>query len=368
MIWPTATLGDISSPKQWPTLSKAEMLPSGVTVYGANGPIGFTDRPTHTQDTILVGCRGSCGTLHVMPANSYANGNAMALDNLKTDIVDLRYLVRFLERRGFKDVISGSSQPQIIRSNIVRIEVPLPPLDEQRRIAAALDRADALRQKRKRAIALLDSLTQSIFVEMFGQLSLLPTTTFEQLLPGGLRNGVSPSTDGTVESDVLTLSAVTGGQFDASARKTAFFKVMPVKDKTVARDDFLICRGNGNKELVGLGKFPDQDMASVAFPDTIIAGRVDCRRIDREYLSALWNSPHVRKQIEVGARTTNGTFKVNQEVIGAIKIPLADLARQKLFGANVRAAQRQLSAHTAALERNEQLFVTLQHRAFAGRS
>ena len=49
--------------------------------------------------------------------------------------------------------------------------MPLPPLDEQRRIAAILDKADALRRKRKRALELLDGLTQSIFLEMFGEAS-----------------------------------------------------------------------------------------------------------------------------------------------------------------------------------------------------
>jgi type I restriction enzyme, S subunit len=186
VTWVETPLGELCSPKQWPTLSKANMLPAGVVVYGANGPIGYTDRPTHNQDTILVGCRGSCGALHVMPANSYANGNAMALDNLRTDKVDLRYLARFLARRGFADVISGSSQPQIIRSNIVRVGVPLPSIDEQRRIAALLDKADELRQERKRAIALLDDLNHSLFLETFGDPVSnpfgFPTAPLEQLV------------------------------------------------------------------------------------------------------------------------------------------------------------------------------------------
>ncbi|WP_051358712.1 MULTISPECIES: restriction endonuclease subunit S [unclassified Afipia] len=50
----------------------------------------------------------------------------------------------------------------------LELEIPLPPLPEQRRIAAILDKADDLRRKRKRALELLDGLTQSIFLEMFG--------------------------------------------------------------------------------------------------------------------------------------------------------------------------------------------------------
>jgi type I restriction enzyme S subunit len=53
--------------------------------------------------------------------------------------------------------------------NLRLLEIPLPPLDEQRRIAAILDRAASLRRKRKRAFDLLDSLNQSIFLEMFGE-------------------------------------------------------------------------------------------------------------------------------------------------------------------------------------------------------
>jgi type I restriction enzyme S subunit len=63
---------------------------------------------------------------------------------------------------------TGASYPAVSDRIIKDSVIPLPPLDEQQRIAAILDKADQLRQKRRQAIALLDSLTQSIFLEMFG--------------------------------------------------------------------------------------------------------------------------------------------------------------------------------------------------------
>ena len=183
--WPTATLGEIAQPKQWPTLSMAEMVATRFPVYGANGRIGYTDHFTHERPTILIGCRGSCGTVHITEPMSYANGNAMALDALDESRVNIHFLARFLAHRGFRDVTTGTSQPQIIRQNLVRVLVPLPPLPEQRRIAEILDKADALRAKRRAALAQLDTLTQSIFLDIFGDPISnprgWPTVRFEQL-------------------------------------------------------------------------------------------------------------------------------------------------------------------------------------------
>lgn len=86
--------------------------------------------------------------------------------------VDQRYLAYFLRQQRIVDWAStratGINLPRLSPKELATLEIPLPPLDEQRRIAAILDRADALRRKRKRALELLDGLTQSIFLEMFG--------------------------------------------------------------------------------------------------------------------------------------------------------------------------------------------------------
>ncbi|POC15472.1 type I restriction endonuclease subunit R, partial [Vibrio vulnificus] len=58
--------------------------------------------------------------------------------------------------------------PIVNKTTFSELEIPLPPLEEQKRIAAILDKADAIRQKRKQAIALADEFLRSVFLEMFG--------------------------------------------------------------------------------------------------------------------------------------------------------------------------------------------------------
>jgi type I restriction enzyme, S subunit len=86
--------------------------------------------------------------------------------------VDLRYLHRWLTstdaKQYFVRVSSKTAQPALSLGKIRRLPVPLPPLPEQQRIAEILDKADALRTKRRAALAQLDTLTQSIFLDMFG--------------------------------------------------------------------------------------------------------------------------------------------------------------------------------------------------------
>jgi type I restriction enzyme S subunit len=97
-----------------------------------------------------------------------------------TDILPIRpgpevyrsYLMRFLRSPEMVAEASRMSQganlPRLSPSALAAFQVPLPPLEEQRRIASILDAADALRTKRRKALAKLDTLTQAIFIDMFG--------------------------------------------------------------------------------------------------------------------------------------------------------------------------------------------------------
>lgn len=167
--FPQVPLTSICHPKQWPTLSMSQLSDSGYPVYGANGKIGYHSSFTHKEPTILITCRGAtCGTLNISEPFAYVNGNAMALDNLELKCVDLMFLYFALRKRGLIDAISGTAQPQITRQNLEKVLVPLPPLPIQKQIAAILEKADAAREKRRKANQLTEQFLQSAFLEMFG--------------------------------------------------------------------------------------------------------------------------------------------------------------------------------------------------------
>lgn len=102
-----------------------------------------------------------------------------------------RYVFHCLQSqiRYFLSRAAGGAQPNISQGIIRETKIPLPPLDKQRRIATILDNADALRRKRKLALELLGGLTQSIFLEMFGD----PIENSKQLPIATLETVVSPS-------------------------------------------------------------------------------------------------------------------------------------------------------------------------------
>lgn len=360
------SLLELSRPKQWPTLTRRELKDSGFPVYGANGKIGFTDQYTHEEPTIIIGCRGSCGEIHITEPRAYVTGNAMALDHLDTRRVDQSYLVHFLRKRGFADIVSGSSQPQITRQGLSRLDVPLPALDVQRRIATVLDKANAIRRKREQSLALADDFLRSVFLDIFGNPSTnpkgYPVMDFGSILLMPLRNGISPSSKGNVSANVLTLSAITGDRFKADqSKKGKFLEPISSKD-TVNRSDFYICRGNGSPDLIGKGYFADRDIGGTAFPDTMIAAKPDPGKVTKAYLEKLWNSPFIRNQIREAARTTNGTFKINQTAAGAVKMPIPALSDQKRYQTIVD----QVGQAMSKLAYGDDLFPALSQRAFRG--
>ncbi|MFM2416627.1 MAG: hypothetical protein RL385_1350 [Pseudomonadota bacterium] len=335
----------------------------------------FSDRMIRRGDTLILNAAHNADYVASKVAlagedveRSLATGEWLIVRPIGADARFVHYWVRSADtRRALRELVKGI---HLYPKDVARMVIPLPTPEEQRRIADILDKADAIRRKRKEAIALTEELLRSAFLEMFGDPVTnpkgWPVKPLGELLQAPLRNGLSPASGGKFEAQVLTLSAITRGQFDASASKPGAFAVDPWEDVRVDARDFLICRGNGNVALVGSAAFPRESMKNMVFPDTMIAARIDQARVRPAFLNTIWKSPFVRRQVEAGARTTNGTFKVNQTVVEGIEIIIPPPAKQQVF-ADLEARVAKNAGHQhAAVEGAADLFNTLVAGAFSG--
>ena len=161
-------LTDICTPRQWKTIPTSELLNEGYPVYGANGIIGYYNGYNHESPVVTITCRGAtCGAINITAPKSYVTANAMCLDDLRPDVL-LEYLYYSLLHYNFRNVISGSAQPQITRQGLEKVNIELHSLDEQRTIIDVLSKLERIILARKEELQKLDNLVKARFVEMFG--------------------------------------------------------------------------------------------------------------------------------------------------------------------------------------------------------
>ena len=374
MKWPLVKITEICHPKQWPTISKAEMLPSGYPVFGANGQIGYYSKFNHEQPTILITCRGAtCGSINVCEPKSYVTGNAMALDALDKAKADLRFVTRALESADFSTVITGVAQPQITRQTLSRLQIPLPPLAEQKRIAAILDAADALRAKRRETLAQLDTLLQSTFLDMFGdpETREWPMATVEEVaLPkkGSIRTG--PFGSQLLHSEfvdegirVLGIDNAVANEFrEGEARYITHEKYKHLRRYTVRPGDVLITI---------MGTCGRCAIVPAGIEKSINTKHLCCITLDPEkcmpdFMHAYFLRHRLaRTYLE---RNSKGAIMsgLNMEIIKKMPILLPPLPLQRRFATIVESVEQQKTRLRAHLAELDTLFASLQDRAFKG--
>jgi type I restriction enzyme S subunit len=346
----------------------AEMKEKGFPVYGANGRIGYTDKFTHERPTILIGCRGSCGTVHITEPQSYANGNAMALDALNESQVDIRFLARFLEHRGFRDVTTGTSQPQIIRENLIRVQVPVPPLPEQRRIAEILDKAGALQAKRRAALAKLDTLSQSIFLDLFGD----PVTNPKGWPEVAFGSVCERVTVGIVvrpasyyrPQGVPALRSLNIKPGKIVLDQLVFFSEedneTKLKKTRIRAGDLVLVRSGqpGTAAVVPL------HLHGVNAIDLLIASPAK-KRCDPYFACAFFNS-RAGRVIILASQRGQMQQHLNVGSLSKAVIPLPPIELQREYSRRLTAVSHQAALQIQALAELDSLFRSLQYRAFRG--
>ncbi len=140
--------------------------------YGANGIQGTINEFIFDEPLLLLAEDGGHfgnpdrDIAYIAKGKYWVNNHAHVLK--PNEGLDLNFLYRVLQRYDVSPFIKGATRAKLTKGDAARIPIPLPPLAEQQRIAAILDKADAIRRKRQQAIQLADDFLRAVFLDMFG--------------------------------------------------------------------------------------------------------------------------------------------------------------------------------------------------------
>jgi len=288
------------------------------------------------------------------------------------DALDPRYLAHFLRQdrirlEGQRKMTGSAGQRRVPEHFLASLQIPLPPLPEQRRIAYILDKADALRAKCRTAVKKLDELTQSIFLDMFGDPTTNPKGWLYQSLDElfAIARGGSPRPIDVfiTEADdgvnwIMIGDTTEGGKYITATKK----RIKPEgvsRSRMVKPGDFLLTNS------MSFGR-PYIVQTSGCIHDGWLVLSPRSSGFEPDYFYTLLGSPAVYTEFQ--RRAPGATVKnLNIDLVRGVRVPVAPASEQRRFAAavaRIEATRRQL---VSASSRLNDLFVSLQQRAFRGR-
>ena len=292
----------------------------------------------------------------------------------RSEVADGAYLFYWVRSPRFVGEMvrraTGASYPAVSDRIVCESKIPLPPLDEQKRIAGILDAADALRVKRREALAELDTLLQSTFLDMFGdpvtnpmgwEIPALSEVT-DEIYRYPTYFGIVYQNEGVPEIRGELIGK--DGKLDTDPSKLRFI-AQATSDKfsrtqLTAGDLVMTVRGTIGK----IGIVP-AELSNANMTANLI--RISPARsiIDPVFLLHVALGPYFLNQLsKASSSTTIKTIKALD--LKVIPIPLPPLNRQHRFAAIAESVEQQKTGQRAHLAELDTLFASLQSRAFRG--
>ncbi len=337
--------------------------------YGANGQQGTIDDFIFDEPLVLLAEDGGHfgepdrSIAYRISGKTWVNNHAHVLR--PTSAIDIGYLCRVLENYDVTPFVTGTTRGKLTKAGASEIPIPVPPLAEQQRIAEVLDRAEALRAKRRAALVQLDSFTQSLFLDLFGDLPEKDTARLDELAElkrgpfgGALKKEIFVESGYKIyEQKNAIQNDFTIGRYFISDRK---YKEM--EDFAVIANDLIVsCSGTFGKVAIA-----PNDAAAGIINQALLRVRPNTARVTSLFLKHALEQPAVQSRL---ARYSHGTGLQNfppMAEVRALRVPAPSSQLQREFARRVSAVEKLKTAQRASLAELDTLFATLQHRAFRG--
>ncbi|MDR3371109.1 MAG: restriction endonuclease subunit S [Rhodoferax sp.] len=291
--------------------------------------------------------------------------------------IDGSYLFQWVKSSAFvSDMVSkatGASYPAVSDRIIFESSIPLPPLEEQRRIAAILDQAETLRAQRRQALAHLDTLTQSLFLDMFGDdvqgKPRFPVVALVDVLETPLQNGAYyPKEEYTVEGGVemVHMSDAFNGIVHRGGLKRVNCSDADLKKYLLGEADILLARRSLTYEGAAKPCLIPPDTEPLLFESSFIRVTPDRTKLLVPYLFHYLGNETIRDK-RVRPFITQSTISgINQSNLEQVPVVVPPLPLQQTFATRIQAIEALKATHRTALAQLDALFASLQQRAFSG--
>jgi type I restriction enzyme S subunit len=368
----TVDLGEICDFVYGKSLPVAKREDGPVPVFGSNGIVGSHTGALSKSETIIVGRKGSVGKLNYSPVSCWPIDTTYYIDRDSTS-ENIRWLFYALHSLHLPDLNRATGVPGLNRNDAYAKKIVCPSRPEQRRIADILDKADAIRRKRERALNLADDFLKSVFLEMFGD----PHSNTSSWDMGVISDCLTSTVGGwsakgdarpaqVDELGVLKISAVTSGDYLPEENKTV--SIVPEGKKLVVPQvgDLLFSRAN-TRELVAATCIVTDAPQNVFLPDKLWKLEVDPEVVTAPYLKYVLADPGYRYALCLRASGTSGSrLNISKAKLLDHPIPIPPIQKQKDFEKIWWRTQETVKRLKLELEMSNELFGSLSQRAFSG--
>lgn len=294
----------------------------------------------------------------------------------KEGVLDPGYLFYMVWSKAFRflgeHAMSGAAgQKRVGTDFLKKHEIPLPPLAEQKRIVAILDKADAIRQKRKQAIDLADEFLRSVFLDMFGDPVTNPKGWDMSSLTkfGDFKNGMNYA-KGETGQNIHSIGVGDFKSFDrisgTASLSTIQLNEMPDKGYLLEDGDLLFVRSNGNKALVGRCLIVHPENEDVTYSGFCIRYRIDVKdELDADFINYCMRIPSMKHAMLKGGQGAN-IQNINQKILSELMLPIPPVELQKQFASTVREFRLAQGRVIESSQSSMNLFYSLSQKAFSG--
>jgi len=323
-------------------LRTKEFLKEGYNVYGANGIIGKYDQYTFEEEKIIISCRGAAsGVVHKTLPKSFITSNSIVF-NFPGEFINIDFLKYALTNAEKQDIITGSAQPQITIQNLNKLSLPLPPLNEQKRIADKLDQVfqhiDSLQQRLNTIPELLKQFRKMILQKaVIGELTKKwrKENAIEEWINTRLANVCLSVTDGDHQAPpkvkngipFLVISNISKGvlNFDSVTRFVPREYFEALKETRVPKIGDILYTVTGS---YGISVLVEKNK-EFCFQRHIAILKPDNTKVISEYLNYTINSSLIKEQADTVA-TGIAQKTVSLRGLRSFDIPLPSIEEQEL--------------------------------------